>query len=191
VNTLPITARSGTYSRVCKPDWVDCADSSFAKAHGGRWNPPGEFGALYLNQTRSVAAANAREQHAGRAIGLFDLRPERRPDLAEFSVPDLTVVDAVSPDGIAGLALPAEYPIGVGWAPCQFIARAAYGASLAGIASRSAAEARVTGVVGEELAVFDTHALVPIGRLPFAQWYPDPAPPDPGADYAERKLRDR
>jgi len=72
--------RSGTYFRVFKPEWNDPLDTTYARrSSDNRWNPPGEFGALYLNKTLEVAAANARRQHAGRVIGLFDLKPARRP----------------------------------------------------------------------------------------------------------------
>lgn len=91
--------RGGRYYRVAKPEWVDPLDLSFSKVHGGRWNPPGDFGALYLGGSEEVAAANARRQHRGRAIGLFDLRPERRPVLVTVEVPEGTVLDAVTPGG--------------------------------------------------------------------------------------------
>jgi RES domain-containing protein len=173
--TLPTVEREGDYCRVCKPDWLDCGDTSYAKIAGGRWNPKGEFGALYLNATREVAAAQARHQHVGRAIKLFDLRPERRPELAWFLVPRITVVDAVSDDGILALGLPATYPLDVPWSACQTIARRGYPA-YGGLAARSAAEARPGFIVGEELAVFDTLRLHSTRRDPFSTWYPDPIP---------------
>jgi RES domain-containing protein len=173
---LPETRRSGSYYRVCDPDWTDCADTTFAKAHGGRWNPPGAFGALYLNATLRVAAANARRAHAGRAIGLFDLRPEERPHLATFLIPSLRVVDAVGDAGVRELGFPPTFPVDVDWAPCQAIAAHAYANGFDGAAARSAAEARFSGSLGEELAVFDTHVLAPTDRVPFHTWYPDPAP---------------
>lgn len=176
--SLPSIERGGHYFRLCKPDWADCADTSFSKAAGGRWNPPGRFGALYLNATVTVAAAQARHQHLGRAIGLFDLRPERRPELATVDVPAVLVVDVVTAPAIKQLHLPPTYPLGVGWDHCRRIARHAYG-TLAGVAARSAAEARPDGVVGEELAVFDTLPLAVAALVPFAKWYPDPQPNAP------------
>jgi hypothetical protein len=173
--TLPTVEREGDYCRVCKPEWHDCGDPSYSKAAGGRWNPPGEFGALYLNASRRVAAAQARHQHLGRAIGLFDLRPERRPELAWFSVPRIVVTDAVSNEGVRLLGLPDTYPIDVPWSVCQAIARRAYG-ELSGIAARSAAEARRSFIVGEELAVFDKLRLRAAHRESFSTWYPDPIP---------------
>jgi RES domain-containing protein len=177
-NRLPTTSRNGRYFRVCKPDWADSADTTFSKRSGGRWNPPSEFGALYLNANVRVAAAQARHQHAGRAIALFDLRSERRPALATFDVPALTVVDVVAAEAIRTLGLPSTYPVDVAWEPCQQIARTAYDTGLAGVAARSAAEARLNDVVGEELAYFDSQpALQEVERLTFAEWYPDPHPP--------------
>jgi RES domain-containing protein len=175
--TLPTTTRRGPYFRVAKPDWSDPSDTSFSRAAGGRWNPPGEFGALYLNASVRVAAAQARQQHAGRAIKLFDLRPDRRPILVTFEVPRRHVVDAVDPKGRVALALPPAFPFGVTHAPCQEIARRAYRAELDGVASRSNAEATATETLGEELALFDrVPAPRELRRQAFAEWYPDPIP---------------
>jgi hypothetical protein len=171
------TERVGSYSRVCKPEWTNCADVSYSKTYGGRWNPPGEFGALYLNATIGVAAAQARHQHVGRAIGLFDLRPSRRPQLATFDVPKAVVVDAVTTAGIAALGLPKDAPIGVPHEDCWPSSRAAYNRGLAGIAYLSAAEARVESFVGEEMAYFDSQAPLVVKALqPFADWYPHQIP---------------
>jgi hypothetical protein len=102
-----------------------------------------------------VAAANARSQHAGRAIKVFDLLPEARPELVTFEVPMVEVVDACTPDGIAALGFSESFPYGVTWPPCQAIAREAHAAALACVAARSDAEATATACVGEELALFE------------------------------------
>ncbi|MGZ3504160.1 MAG: RES domain-containing protein [Vulcanimicrobiaceae bacterium] len=172
-------SRGGTYYRVFKPDWANPLDPTYSKIAGGRWNPPGEFGAVYLNQSIEVAAANARAQHQGRAIGLFDLRPERRPHLLEMRVTDATVVDVVTESGIVGLHLPKRYPFGVTHERCWPIARRAYADSTyAGIACRSNAECTATSWLGEELAWFDRSAppKESAPRRPFSRWYPDVAP---------------
>lgn len=171
-------SRGGPYFRLYKPGWSDPLDSSFARLLGGRWTPPGEFGALYLNATISVAAANARHQHARRAIQLFDLRPEKRPSLLDVVVPTSRVTDVVSLEGIAGLGLPGSYPLGVGRAQCWPIARGAYAdTTIAGIACRSNAECTPTHCVGEELAWFDRSPLPrERRRRDFAHWYPGPQP---------------
>jgi len=166
--------RGGTYYRVCDPSWRDPADTSFSRRYGGRWNPPGAFGALYLNADIAVAAANARRSLAsafGDAVAFADIRPERRPDLQLFTVATHAFVDAITPGGVAALGLPAVYPDGCEHDVCRTIARDLYAAGEAGIAARSAALAD-----GEELAIFDTHATLARrrrnGRRKFAAWYP-------------------
>jgi len=171
--------RSGTYYRAFKPEWPDPLATTPSRLQGGRWNPPGEFGVLYLNRTIEVAAANVRARHIGRAIGLFDLQPERRPHLLQVHIPRSTCLDLVSPSGVAALGLPATYPFAVGHETCRPIGRRAYATGrFRGIACRSAAECTSKDWLGEELAWFDT-APSPQendARRPFATWYPDVAP---------------
>lgn len=62
----------------------EAADAS--KAHATeRWNPPGEFGALYLNATSQRRWANA-QRHVESILGtvgtLYDLLPALRPQLS-------------------------------------------------------------------------------------------------------------
>jgi len=170
--------RSGAYYRVCKPDWLDCADTSYSKTNGARWNPRGAFGALYLCATIEVAAANARTHHSGRAIGLFSLRPERRPQLLRFDIPASRYVDIVSAAGVSAAGLPSEFPHGVGWPRCQTVAAEAKAAGQLGIACRSAAECSATSWLGEELAIFDSAPQPRAVGKPraFADWYPDVIP---------------
>lgn len=169
--------RGGVYYRVVAPEWVDPASTRYSKLHGGQWNPQGEFGALYLNATIKVAAANARAQHAGRAIKLFDLLPEARPQVVTFDVPMTDFVDAYTSEGVQELQLPSNFPFGVPGGPCQAIARDAYANGAAGVAARSNAEVTSAAFVGEELACFDQLVVCsPKERLRFDDWYPDPIP---------------
>jgi hypothetical protein len=153
-------------------------DTSFGQAGGGRWNRPESFGVLHLNQSVEVAAAQVRHMFRSGEATVFDLRPERRPQLLEVEVPDREVVDAVSDEGIAELGLPLTYPYAVDHATCQPIGQRAYeAAGIAGIACRSAAECSGPAEwVGEELALFDRE--VPATRegvrRPFTEWYPQP-----------------
>lgn len=175
---MSLLLRGGRYYRVANPAWIDPLDPSYAKRYGGRWTPPGEFGALYLCATIVVAAANARAQHRHRAIKLFDLRPEARPSLVLVNVPENRFLDVVSDAGIAELRLPRTYPFGVPHERCWPIARRAYAKRIPGIACRSNAEATPTEWIGEELALFDYS--LPVRRVrtvkAFAQWYPDQRP---------------
>ena len=169
--------RGGPYYRVVAPEWIDPADTAYSKQRGARWNPAGEFGALYLNATIQVAAANARAQHSGRALKLFDLLPAARPELVTFEVPMVNVVDACSPDGVASLGFAENFPYGFAWPRCQEIGREAHANALAGVAARSNAEATETASAGEELALFEEVVVGPSrARRRFDEWYPDPIP---------------
>lgn len=84
-------------------------------------------------------------------------------------------VDLVTAAGVEAAGLPARFPFGVGWEPCQDVARRAYAAKEAGIAARSSSECGPSDWIGEELAVFD-RAAQPRARgtrRPFTSWYPD------------------
>ncbi len=170
--------RGGHYHRVYKPDWQDPLDTQPDRERGGRWNAPRSFGLLYLNATLVVAAANARTHHAGRAIGLFDLKPERRPHLLTLDVPRSLQLDVVTSEGLSALGLPGTYPWRVAHSRCRPIGKLAYKEQrLGGIASRSAAECSPTEWLGEELAWFDrSPALAVIATQSFAAWYPDVQP---------------
>lgn len=171
------TPRAGTYYRVVAPEWIDPLDTSYSERSGGRWNPSGEFGALHLNANTRVAAANARARHSGRAIDLFDLLPQARPDLVELEIPTLDVVDACSTRGITALGFDERFPHGVACPACQAIARAAHSTGLPGVAARSNAEASSTAFPGEELALFEEVAIgPPRARLAFKDWYSGPIP---------------
>jgi hypothetical protein len=128
---------------------------------------------LYLNRTVRMAALQAIENFRGEAHSLFDLRPERRPQLQAFRVPDGDYVDAVSAEGIAALGLPEAYPEGAGWDVCQPLGRAAYRAGERGIACRTACRGG-GDPEHEELALFDRdgHPAEPGERLPFDRWFP-------------------
>ena len=171
-------SRRGRYFRVFKPGWSDPLDTTPNRERGGRWNAAWSFGALYLNATLAVAAANARRQHIGRAIGLFDLRPERRPSLLTVEVPGSLHLDVITPAGVKALHLPAHYPWNIGHDRTRPIGKRAYAQiRLRGIACRSAAECTASEWIGEELAWFDrSPKLAEVARQPFAAWYPDPHP---------------
>lgn len=161
--------RGGPYYRVCDPTWRNCGNTEPGKLKGGRWNPPGAFGVLYLNRTVELAAAQARHNYEDEIHTLFDLLPEERPDLQDFEVPEREFVDAVTDEGLQALGLPPAYPQGVGHDVCQPIGLSAYKGGEHGISCRSAVDA-----TGEELALFDRDGQParPSTRRRFADWYP-------------------
>ena len=64
-----------TYWRVVGEGWTDAADTSYSKKFGGRWNPSGTFGVLYLNAAMATAKANAVRHLAGHGLEIEDLLP--------------------------------------------------------------------------------------------------------------------
>ena len=146
-------------------------DTSFSKAHGGRWNPPREFGVLYLCGTVLVAAANARKTYESEIATLFDLLPEVRPDLQYVEVKLTSLVDVFTNAGVRAIHLPSSYPRNISWKRCQHIARQLYEKRERGIVYRSAA---TLPPIGEELAIFDRSLTLVkrTKRLHFAEWYP-------------------
>jgi len=166
-------SRSGTYYRVFEAGWDDCADTSFSKLYGGRWNPPGEFGALYLNRTIEVARANARELYAGAFYRPEDLTGGAELQLQEFTVPKESVLNCISEGGAAACGFPPSYPFGCKYASSQAIARDEYAHGTSGVATRCASEASGSAFVGEELALFDrvSRSAKKARLYRFADWY--------------------
>jgi len=166
--------RGGTYYRVCGPDWADPADTSYAKRAGGRWNPPGEFGALYLNGSLECARMNARSFIARQfgATALFeDINPEYLPDVQLFAIEYATFIDAVARAGRRALRLPEHGGAAADYAACQAVARQAYADTERGVASATA----LGDHAFEELAIFDSCASAiarATKRRNFATWYP-------------------
>jgi len=156
---MRIVGASGRYSRVADPTWVDPLDISFSAKTGGRWNPPG-LAALYLNETRDAALANARRavfERWGRT--LEDVRPELLPDLQYVPVSaGGQYLDAITTEGIAELGLSQTYPTDIPHPPCQGIGLAADRAGLDGVAPLSA-----VAPTQEELVVF-ARGMVLVGR---------------------------
>ena len=182
--------RGGLHFRVCDPSWKDPLDTSFAKSHGGRWNPVGSFGVVYLCATISVAAGNARRAYDGEIATLFDLLPEQRPDLQVVTITPIRVVDAATDAGLRSLRLPLASPRAP-WGRCQAIGMRAYERGENGIACRSADATGQTNITieGEELMIFDraVRYVTRLERVPFAQWYPVEVGETP--KWAKRRLR--
>lgn len=165
-------ARGGRYYRVCGPDWDDPSDTAYSKIGGGRWNAPGAFGALYLNENLEGARANARrwlELNFGAGTLPEDIAEAFLPDVASFHVESTSFIDAVTDDGRRALGLAPHYATGKGYARCRKIGARFYAAKEPGIATRSAIKAQ-----SEELVVFDTavkRIATPGVRRRFADWF--------------------
>ncbi len=169
------TSRDGRYLRVASQDWEDPLDGGYAAAKGGRWNPHGSYGTVYLNRTEKVARLNVGRLYVGLPYGPEDLDPDEAPILVATDVPEDDYLDVVSDEGITDAGLPDSYPddtagVRVTHAVCQPIGQAAYDAGLPGVASRSAAPGATTS--DEELAWFERGTgLTEAARWAFDEWY--------------------
>ncbi|CAN5327875.1 hypothetical protein BH23ACT9_BH23ACT9_07960 [soil metagenome] len=86
-------------------------DATFAKAHGGRWNPPGSWRTLYLNEDLVTARLNLNLFIAGWPYEPEDLHDTSGPHLAVATLPrNQAVADVHTPTGVAAVSLPPTYP---------------------------------------------------------------------------------
>ena len=165
------------YLRVADPAWDDPLDPEYARASGGRWNPAGALGVLYLCASRAVARANVARQLDGQPFGPEDFADGAGPVLVEVVPPQASYVDAVSSRGLGSLGLPETYPVHsngrrVSWSTCQPIGRRAWESGERGIACHSAAIRRPPH--GEELALFARGRRPRRGRVhDFESWFWD------------------
>jgi len=171
---LRLIERGGEYCRVADPGWVDPLDRVYSRERGGRWNPPGSFGVVYLNSSIPLARAQMRAKLGRRGIEPEDLLSASAPVLIDVRVPSGEYVDVVTAGGIRALALPASYPRDaaghfVSHADCQPIGVRARRDGHPGIACRPAVDKAPPG--SEELAYFGRRRLSLLKRRRFEDWY--------------------
>ncbi len=146
-----------TWWRVADPGWENPLDPRFAGARGGRWNPPGSFPVLYLDEDRVTARLNLQAFLADWPYELEDLRDDTGPVLVGCVLPACqTVCDAHSEAGLRAVGLPTTYPLDengaiLPHAPCQAIGLRVRATHLRGVHARSA---RSSDGSGRELAWF-------------------------------------
>lgn len=174
--------RGGLYLRALGPSdsWSGSPDDTeFSKKSGGRWNPPGEFGALYLSGNADVALENGLRivnSMIGPAATVEDFAEDAETmfEIQEFVVEESRFVDAVTKEGCEELTLPDNYETGEAYELTRKIGRTAHASGENGIACVSAVRND-----GEELAIFDTHskeiARMRGSRRTFARWRADQA----------------
>lgn len=163
--------------RVADPGWADPLDPTFAQAAGGRWNPPGSFPVLYLNEDLVTARINMEHFLAGKPYRPEDLRDDHAPVLIDAGLPrDQVVADIHTPEGVADVGLPASYPRDQRWglvqhAVCQRIGQQVRAAGWRGVRCRSA---RTQYGAGRELAWFPAgprSRARALRRRRFSEWF--------------------
>ncbi|AKS41134.1 hypothetical protein WM2015_753 [Wenzhouxiangella marina] len=146
--------------RVADPDWKDPLDPSWARAQGGRWNPPGSHSTLYLNADPRTCRLQLERLLAGSPVSVDDLDDEAY-DLVAVTLPGGQVcADAVTVEGLNALGLSDRYPLDARGNPvprsrCQPLGQAIQAATLRGVWCRSAAS---NDGLGRELAWFPARA---------------------------------
>jgi hypothetical protein len=169
--------RGGPYNRLAEPFWADPLDTSYSRQRGGRWNPAGSFGVLYLNRDLRIARLQVQHKLRAHPYGVEDLDEPEQHDLVSVDVAERDWLDCVTIPGLEAVGLPATYPRHrngrpVQHAACQPIGRSAFEDGRPGIACRSAA----TGAsqTDEELGVFDRDVSTSVrttDRQQFADWF--------------------
>lgn len=157
--------------------WADPLNPTFVKSHGQRWNPPGSFPVLYLNEDLVTARLNLRLFIAGWPFEPEDLRDDTGPCLVSASLPRAQrVADVHSRAGVAAVGLPASFPLDanrqlIGHEVCQPIGVDARRQGLRGVRCRSA---RAPEGAGRELAWFPATSRSKArleGVAPFETWF--------------------
>ena len=156
--------------RLTQPHYADPFDMSYADRQGGRWNPPGSWPTLYLNEDMATVHAQLRHMFRGRGIDPEDLDDDAPIQLAAAALPVRQhVADVISDDGIKAAGLPPTYPLDDDGQPVehditQKIGTEVHDAGLRGVWCRSAAGE------GQELAWF------PSSRSVAKPVWPNPKP---------------
>ncbi|MGH2951477.1 MAG: RES domain-containing protein [Solirubrobacterales bacterium] len=170
--------RGGEYLRVADPEWRDPLDGGHAGRGGGRWNPPGSFGSVYLCASVAVARANVYRLLRDQPYGPEDLNPATAPTLIATRVPADRYADLLSARGLESAGLPPTYPRDargrrISWSLCQRVGLAAWDEGHPGIACRSAGPgAPAAGRESEELAFFDRGRRLRVrARRRFDDWF--------------------
>jgi len=160
---------------VADPDWHDPLDGLPGVARGGRWNEPGSFPVVYLNQTRSLARKFVAHKLDDQPYAPEDLDPATGPMLVTADLENEDHVDVVTDEGCVTAGLPYSYPRDdagetIPHEVCRPIGQAAWDTGEPGIASRSASKAAAT--TDEELAWFQrADTLIAVDEEPFSSWF--------------------
>jgi hypothetical protein len=167
-----------TWLRVADATWSHPLDPSWAARFGGRWNAPGSFPVLYVNEDLYTARAQIHALLRAWPANPEDLRDDAPYVLVLAGLPRRQdVADALSDEGLETLGLRSSYPLDprgdpVPHEPCQMIGTTVHSARLRGVWCRSAATGDASG---RELAWFPSGPGARARSLgdpvPFARWW--------------------
>lgn len=163
--------------RIADPAWEHPLDPSFAAKRAGRWNPPGSFPTLYVNEDLTTARLNLRQFIADWPYEPEELRSRTAPVVVGATLPRAQqVADVHTPEGVAAAGLPPSYPLDADGAlvaheRCRPVGVAAKDRELRGVRCRSA---RASDGAGRELAWFPATSRSRAHRTQtwgFEDWY--------------------
>lgn len=161
--------------RVADPSWENPLDPSYAGDLGGRWNPPGSFPTLYLNEDVETARAQVIALLDGSPIEPADL--DGGFDLVVATLPrSQDVAEMIGDNGLEAAGLPATYPNYANGRPvrhdvCQKVGANIHDGGLRGVRARSAV---IADWSGRELAWFPARPssrATSVDRIPFTDWW--------------------
>ena len=165
------------WSRICDASWDGPLDPTFSQVLGARWNPPGSWPTLYLNEDVVTARLNLTLFIADWPYEPEDLADDTGPHLAVATLPrSQRVADVHSGEGVAAVGLPASYPLdGMGdlvdRSACQPIGDQVHTAGLRGVRCRSA---QAPHGAGREVAWFPATSRSRahlVSRWSFTDWF--------------------
>jgi hypothetical protein len=140
--------------RITRPHYSDPFDPSFAQRRGGRWNPPGSWPTLYLNEDLATVHAQVRHLFVGRGVEPDDLDDDAPIRLAACTLPSRQrVCDAVTDAGLDAIGLATTYPLDDGGSPVSHATTQAIGVTVHESGLRGVWCRSVAGF-GRELAWF-------------------------------------
>jgi hypothetical protein len=166
-----------SWQRIADAAWADPLDPGFAERKGGRWNRPGSFPVLYLNEDVHTARVNLIAFLTNRPYEPEDLRDDTGPVLIAARLPrKQSVADIHSTEGLAAVGLPKSYPLDsegqvVSHSVCQPIGEEVKAEGLRGVLCISA---NAPEGAGRELAWFPATArshAVQVARVGYGDWF--------------------
>lgn len=160
IDALPATRFDGEAFRHVSAG-RDPLSTAGSRAHGGRWNPPDVFGALYLALDEETAVAELERAAAAQALPVAAMLP-RTIHRVRIVAPN--ILDLRASEALAAVNLDAQILQARSQEPCRAVGQAAHYLERQGVLAPSA-----TGR-GTVLALFPDRMPTDSVLEPVAQW---------------------